>query len=233
MPIPLLKNLILKNYGVIFRGFKPYVLIFLFLLLPLSAHAEPYKILAFGDSLTAGYGLDQGQAYPDKLEKKLRAMGYDVEIVNAGVSGETTTGGLNRLDWTMKHNPDLVMLALGANDALRFIDPGLTKKNLDQMISKIKAYDADVFLLGMLAPRNIGEDFIKRFDTIYPDLAKEYDIPLYPFILEGVATNPDLNLKDGLHPNNKGTEIIADRILPYLRDILDSQQIKQNFNEGK
>lgn len=188
-----------------------------------TAKADTYKILAFGDSLTAGYGLDQGKSYPDKLQEKLLVLGYDVKVINAGVSGETTTGGLNRLDWTMQHNPDLVVLALGANDALRFIDPDLTYRNLDSMIVKIKDRGAKVLLLGMVAPRNGGAEFTQKFDAIYPRLAKVHDIPLYPFILEGVATKPDLNIHDGVHPNEKGTEIIANNVLPYLVDILDSK----------
>lgn len=190
---------------------------------PDTAKADTYKILAFGDSLTAGYGLDQGKSYPDKLQEKLLVLGYDVKVINAGVSGETTTGGLNRLDWTMQHNPDLVVLALGANDALRFIDPDLTYRNLDSMIAKIKDKGAKVLLLGMVAPRNGGAEFTQKFDAIYPRLSKDHDIPLYPFILEGVATKPELNIHDGVHPNEKGTEIIANNVLPYLVDILDSK----------
>jgi acyl-CoA thioesterase-1 len=217
------KNTYTKNYGLISWGFKAYVVFMALFFTPSTAKADTYKILAFGDSLTAGYGLDQGKSYPDKLQEKLLVLGYDVKIINAGVSGETTTGGLNRLDWTMQHNPDLVVLALGANDALRFIDPDLTYRNLDSMIVKIKDRGAKVLLLGMVAPRNGGAEFTQKFDAIYPRLAKVHDIPLYPFILEGVATKPDLNIHDGVHPNEKGTEIIANNVLPYLVDILDSK----------
>lgn len=197
------------------------MLLFLYLCFFTSiAFAETYKILAFGDSLTAGYGLPSGQAFPDKLEVKLKAAGYDVKVINAGVSGETTSGGLNRLDWTLKHDPDLVLLGLGANDALRFLPPDLAYQNLEAMIQNIQSRGIQILLLGMYAPRNSDPRYIQKFDRIFPTLAQKYNIPLYPFLLEGVALNPAYNLADGVHPNNQGTEIIANNLFPYMIHII-------------
>ena len=186
-----------------------------------SANDAKIKILAFGDSLTAGYGLPAGTGYPGQLKKLLSVQGYNVEVINAGVTGETTTGGLNRIDWAMQHKPDLVLLGLGANDALRFLDPKLTESNLSAIVEKIKAKDAAVMLLGMYAFRNAGEVYTTKFDGIYPRLAQKYDVPLYPFLLEGVALNPVLNLKDGLHPNQAGAKIMATNMAPLVAQQLD------------
>lgn len=202
---------------------KVLLLTLSFIFISFQAMAEPYKILAFGDSLTAGYGLDQGEAFPVLLEQMLKTDGHDVKVINAGVSGETTSGGLNRLDWTLQHNPDLVMLALGANDALRKLPPELARENLSKMIEKLQAKDIEVLLLGMYAPRNFGEDYTGKFDVIYSDLAKKYNVKLYPFLLDGVVADPDLNQQDGLHPNKKGAEIIARNLLPFVKDFLESK----------
>jgi acyl-CoA thioesterase I len=179
-------------------------------------------ILDFGDSLTAGYGLPAGQAFPARLEAWLHQQGIEVRVVNAGVSGDTTAGGLARLDWALTDKPDLVILALGANDALRGIEPSSVRENLDKMIGKIEASGAKVLLLGMLAPPNWGEEYRHAFDQIFPELARIHHLPLYPFFLEGVAMKPELNQPDGLHPNERGVAVLVDRIAPVVARLLGS-----------
>jgi len=184
------------------------------------ATAGAPEILAFGDSLTAGLGLPADEAFPVRLEARLRAQGIAVRIVNAGVSGDTTTDGLARLDWALAEKPDFVILALGANDALRGIDPAIVRANLDRMIGKVQASGAKLLLLGMLAPPNWGETYEHAFDSIYPELAKAHGVPLYPFFLEGVAMDPLLNQPDGLHPNQRGVAILVDRIAPIVAGLI-------------
>ncbi len=179
-------------------------------------------ILDFGDSLTAGYGLPAGQAFPARLEAWLHQRGIEARVVNAGVSGDTTAGGLARLDWALADKPDLVILALGANDALRGIEPSTVRENLDKMIGKIEASGAKVLLLGMLAPPNWGEEYRHAFDKIFPELARIHHLPLYPFFLEGVAMKPELNQPDGLHPNERGIAVLVDRIAPVVARLLGS-----------
>ncbi len=179
-------------------------------------------ILDFGDSLTAGYGLPAGQAFPARLEAWLHQQGIEARVVNAGVSGDTTAGGLARLDWALADKPDLVILALGANDALRGIEPSTVRENLDKMIGKIEASGAKVLLLGMLAPPNWGEEYRHAFDQIFPELARIHHLPLYPFFLEGVAMKPELNQPDGLHPNERGVAVLVDRIAPVVARLLGS-----------
>jgi acyl-CoA thioesterase I len=179
-------------------------------------------ILDFGDSLTAGYGLPAGQAFPARLEAWLRQQGIEARVVNAGVSGDTTAGGLARLDWALADKPDLVILALGANDALRGIEPATVRENLDKMIGKIEASGGKVLLLGMLAPPNWGEEYRHAFDQIFPELARIHHLPLYPFFLEGVAMKPELNQPDGLHPNERGVAVLVDRIAPVVARLLGS-----------
>jgi acyl-CoA thioesterase-1 len=181
-------------------------------------------ILDFGDSLTAGYGLMPEQAFPARLEAWLRTRGVPARVVNTGVSGDTTTGGLARLDWALADKPDLVILALGANDALRGIDPATVRANLDKMLDKIKAAGAKVLVLGMLAPPNWGEAYDRAFDKIYPELAHAHQATLYPFFLEGVAMNPELNQPDGLHPNERGIEVLVDRIGPVIAALIPRRQ---------
>ncbi len=173
-------------------------------------------VLDFGDSLTAGFGLPAGQAFPARLEAWLHQRGIAARVINAGVSGDTTAGGLARLDWALAEKPDLVILALGANDALRGIDPSSVRDNLDKMIGKIEASGAKVLLLGMFAPPNWGEEYKNTFDRIFPELAREHHLPLYPFFLEGVAMKPELNQPDGLHPNERGVGVLVDRIAPVV-----------------
>ena len=179
-------------------------------------------ILDFGDSLTAGYGLPAGQAFPARLEAWLHQQGIEVRVVNAGVSGDTTAGGLARLDWALADKPDLVILALGANDALRGIAPSTVRENLDKMIGKIEVSGAKLLLLGMLAPPNWGEEYSHAFDQIFPELARIHHLPLYPFFLEGVAMKPELNQPDGLHPNERGVAVLVDRIAPVVARLLGS-----------
>jgi acyl-CoA thioesterase I len=179
-------------------------------------------ILDFGDSLTAGYGLPAGQAFPARLEAWLHQQGIEARVVNAGVSGDTTAGGLARLDWALADKPDLVILALGANDALRGIEPSTVRENLDKMIAKIEVSGAKLLLLGMLAPPNWGEEYRHAFDQIFPELARIHHLPLYPFFLEGVAMKPELNQPDGLHPNERGVAVLVDRIAPVVARLLGS-----------
>ena len=177
-------------------------------------------ILDFGDSLTAGYGLPESQSFPARLEAWLHRRGIAADVVNAGVSGDTTAGGLARLDWALADKPNLVILALGANDALRGIDPATVRANLDKMMRKIEAAGARLLVLGMRAPPNWGEAYRRDFDRIFPDLAQAHRVPLYPFILEGVVMQPQLNQPDGLHPNARGVAVMVDHIGPVVARVL-------------
>jgi acyl-CoA thioesterase-1 len=192
------------------------------MVLSLPAAARETTILAFGDSLTAGLGLPEDEAFPARLQTKLRGQGLSVRVIDAGVSGDTTTGGLARLDWVLADKPDLVILELGANDALRGIDPKIVRANLESMIDKIRASGAALLLAGMRAPSNWGADYQQGFDRIYPELAQAHRVTLYPFFLEGVAMNPDLNQSDGKHPNTRGEGILVDRIAPYVARLIGS-----------
>ena len=181
-----------------------------------SARAEPFKIVGFGDSLMAGYGLGPGEGFTDKLQAALRAKGRDVTVANAGVSGDTTSGGLARLDWSVPDGTQLVILELGANDMLRGVLPDIPRKNLDEMLAKLKQRKIAVLLAGMRAAPNLGADYQTAFDAIFPELAKKYDVPLYPFFLDGVAGQPGMQLEDGLHPSAKGVDLMVERILPTV-----------------
>lgn len=175
----------------------------------------------FGDSLSAGYGLPAEQAFPRQLEAALQRHGYQVVVQNASVSGDTSAGGLARLDWTLADNPDLVIVELGANDALRGLDPALTHKNIDTILTRLKAAGIQPLLAGMRAPRNLGRDYYSKFDQIYPDLAQSQSVPLYPFFLEGVAGRRELNLDDGVHPNATGVAVIVEHLLPLVKKSLE------------
>jgi acyl-CoA thioesterase I len=181
---------------------------------PAWAHVS--VILDIGDSLTSGYGLPPEQTFPARLEAWLRQKRIEAHVVNAGVSGDTTASGPALLDWTLADKPDLVILALGGNDALRGIDPGTVRANLDKMIQKIEASGAKVLLLGMIAPPNWGEEYKRAFDRVFPELAQAYHVPLYSFFLEGVAMKPELNQPDGIHPNEAGVLVLVDRIGPIV-----------------
>lgn len=183
-----------------------------------SAAPAPHlpKILVFGDSLAAGFGLPADKAFPAQLEGRLKAMGVEARVVNGGNSGDTTADGLARLDWSLADKPDAVILELGANDMLRGIDPKIVRANLDAMLGKIQASGAKILLAGMQAAPNWGSAYQKSFDEIYPELAKARGVGLYPFFLDGVATDAALNQPDGLHPNARGVAVIVDRIAPSV-----------------
>jgi len=191
---------------------------------PANAQSPPVKIAVLGDSLAAGYGVKPDQAFPVRLEAALKAKGRNVTILNQGVSGDTTAGGLDRLDWMLADKPDIVLVELGGNDALRGLDPAVTEKNLSAIIEKLQAAHVTVWLAGMMAPRNLGSDYVTAFDGLYKRIADKYKVPLYPFILDGVAQEPALNQADGLHPNPKGAQIVADKLLPFVTKNLDDAQ---------
>ncbi|PHZ83602.1 arylesterase [Paremcibacter congregatus] len=186
--------------------------------------AKDYQVLAFGDSLTAGYGLAKEDGFTAQLQKYLRDQGHQVTIINAGVSGNTTSGGLARLEWslagTQGGKPDLVLLALGGNDALRGIDPAISRANMDKMLTILQKANIDTLILGMMAPPNMGEDYENKFNTIFPDLAEKYKVDLYPFFLDGVAGDLSLNQGDAMHPNAQGVQAVVRRIAPIIIDKL-------------
>ncbi|HZS84308.1 MAG TPA: arylesterase [Stellaceae bacterium] len=197
--------------------------IMLCLALPSAAAAgaaAPPRILAFGDSLTAGFGLAPEDTFPARLQAKLAAAGYQAEIINGGVSGDTTAGGVARLDWALADKPDYVLLELGANDMLRGIDPKVTYANLDRILTRVAASGAKTLLLGMKAVTNWGSDYQRAFDAIYPALAEKHHLAFYPFFLDGVAMQAGLNQEDGLHPNAAGVAILVDRIAPYVERLI-------------
>jgi acyl-CoA thioesterase-1 len=178
------------------------------------------KIVAFGDSLTAGYGLPANEAFSAKLQQALAGKGIKADIVNAGVSGDTTSGGLARLDWSVPNDADAVILELGANDALRGVDPAVTRKALDEMLQRLKQRAIPVLLCGMYAPPNMGEEFVQAYRDMYPALAEHYGAILYPFFLDQVAGKPEFNQPDGLHPTAKGVDRIVEDILPKVEQLI-------------
>ncbi len=182
---------------------------------------QPLRIMALGDSLTAGYGLSAKDSFPAQLERALNQAGIAAKVLNAGVSGDTTAGGLARLDWALADNPQLVIVALGANDSLRAVAPKVTRENLAAILQKLRARGLSVLLAGMYAPPNLGQDYQASFDSIYPELASQYDVLLYPFFLEGVAAESDLNQADGIHPNANGVAVIVRNILPYVVRLIE------------
>lgn len=190
------------------------------------AMGSEITIVALGDSLTAGYGLAPGKSFPAQLETALRAAGHAVRVVNAGVSGDTTAGGATRLEWALANNPAIVIVELGANDALRGLAPDKAEANLDRILRVVKKQGARPILTGMRAPRNLGADYARQFDEMYQRVAKLREVPLYPFFLEGVAGDPALNLPDGLHPNEKGVEEIVRRILPLVQETIQGLLFK-------
>jgi len=194
---------------------------------PSAGVERPLGIVAFGDSLTAGYGLAANEAFPVQLQRALGAKGVAVNVVNAGVSGDTTTGGLSRLDWSIPDGTDAVILELGANDALRGFDPGIPRKALDAMLSRLRERKIPVLLCGMMAPTNLGAEYGRAFNAIYPDLAAQYGAILYPFFLTGVAADPKLNQRDGLHPTAAGIAVIVERILPQVEQLIARAKASQ------
>ncbi len=187
-----------------------------------GAAAEPIRLLALGDSLTAGYGLPTDQSFPVQLESALRDKGYEVAVINAGVSGDTTAGGLARLDWALSDEPDLVLLELGANDGLRGLDPNDTRRNLAAILERLSERDMPTLLAGMYAPPNLGREYGEVFNALYPELAEIYSVPLYPFFLEGVAADTSLNQADGIHPNGAGVAVIVENMLPAVIGLIES-----------
>lgn len=192
-----------------------------------ASAAEPVRIVAFGDSLTAGYGLQPQEAFPAKLSAVLKAKGYDVNVANAGISGDTTAAGLARLDWSVPKGTQAVILEFGANDAFRGVAPATARKNLEEIITRLKARNIEVMLTGMFAPRNLGKDYVAGFDPIYPDLAKKYNLILVPFFLDGVAGNRNLNLPDGLHPTAEGVDIVVKKLLPSVEALIQRVQVRK------
>ncbi len=193
-----------------------------------AQETPPLKVVALGDSLTAGYGLPADAAFPVKLQKALAAKGIATTMINAGVSGDTTSGGLERLDWSVPPDADAVILELGANDALRGTDPKVPRQALEEILKRLKARNIPVLLAGMLAPPNYGPDYAREFNAIYPDLAKQYGVPLYPFFLDGVAAVSTLNQPDGLHPTAAGVDRVVENILPsveaFLRTVAEQKR---------
>ena len=185
-----------------------------------AATAKTLQLVGFGDSLMAGYQLPQSESYTAQLERALKEKGHDVVIANAGVSGDTTAAGLSRVDWSVPDGTDGVILELGANDALRGISPNETEKNLDAIITRLKDRNIPVLLAGMIAPPNMGGDYGERYNGIYKRLAEKHDIALYPFFLDGVVTQPSLQLDDGMHPNAKGVGVMVERSLPAVEEFI-------------
>ncbi len=188
---------------------------------PAVAAKKLLVIVAFGDSLTAGYGLQPGDDFPAQLEKRLLAQKHKVVVRNAGVSGDTSSGGRARFDWAIGKDVDMVILELGANDALRGIDPGVTRENLAAILKLLKQRKIAVLLTGMRAPPNYGARYQRQYDGIFPDLAARFDVAFYPFFLDGVAARPALNQADGIHPNAKGVAVIVKRMLPHVEAVID------------
>jgi len=214
------------QYLSIWRVFKRLTAIFAFTLtLGLSQTAAAETVIAvLGDSLAAGFGLATNEAFPARLEAALRNAGEDVRVINAGVSGDTSAGGLARLDWVLGDQPNIVLVELGSNDSLRGLDPEDTFDNLDSIVTKLRARDVTVIVAGMLAPRNLGREYVGAFDAIYKRVAEKHGVALYPFFLDGVALNPALNQSDLIHPNQAGVDIIVGKILPAMRAVLQDDR---------
>ena len=185
-----------------------------------AAAARTLRLVALGDSLTAGLGLAPGKAFPDRLEAALRAKGWDVKVINAGVSGDTAADGLARYEWAVPPDGDALIIELGANDMLRGLKPEATKATLAAILDKARAAHLPTLLAGMRAAPNLGPEYASQFSAIYPALAKAYDVPLYPFFLDGVAGDPKLNQPDGLHPTADGVEVIVQKILPSVEALM-------------
>lgn len=208
--------------------FAHMLVLSLFLLVPGTAlaqataarEAKPVKMVVLGDSLSAGLGLSASAAFPVRLQKALQANGIAVDMINAGVSGDTSSGGRDRLDWSVPEGTEAVIIELGANDALRGVDPKVTRSALTDILTRLKARNIAVLLCGMVAPPNYGADYSARFNAIYPDIARQFGVPLYPFFLEGVAAEARLNQADGLHPTAEGVDVIVKNILPTVQAFL-------------
>ena len=182
-------------------------------------------IVAVGDSLTEGLGVQQSEAYPALLEQKLRANGYPYRVINVGVSGETSSGALSRIDWILNLNPDIVILETGGNDGLRAIDPALTESNLNAITDRFQAGGALVVLAGMQTIQNLGQEYTDAYEAIYPTVAAEQGLILVPFFLEGVAAEPSLNQEDGIHPTAEGYEVIVETVYPYVVEAIEQREV--------
>ena len=185
-----------------------------------ARETRPVKMVVLGDSLSAGLGLSASAAFPARLQKALQSKGIAVDMINAGVSGDTSSGGRDRLDWSVPEGTEAVIVELGANDALRGVDPKVTRSALADILTRLQARKIAVLLCGMVAPPNYGADYAARFNTIYPDIARQFGVPLYPFFLEGVAAEARLNQADGLHPTAEGIDVIVKNILPTVEAFL-------------
>lgn len=192
-----------------------------------AQNSTPVRIVAFGDSLTAGFSLPAGDAFPAQLERALKAKGHAVEVINAGVSGDTTAAALERFDWAVPDGVDAAIVELGANDALRGQPPQQARRNLDAILAKLRAKGIELLVAGIPAPHNWGEPYVKAFDPIFADLAQAHGALLYPFFLDGVALKPELSLPDGLHPNAKGVAVIVERILPKAEELIGRVEAKR------
>lgn len=186
--------------------------------------AKPVRIVAIGDSLTAGYGLKLNQAFPARLQAALRAKGINADVINSGVSGDTSAGGRQRLTWALADNPDFAILELGGNDGLRGLEPKQTRDNLEAIIVVLKEKRVDILLAGMLAPPNLGKQYGDEFAAVYPALAQKHNLSLYPFFLDGVAAHPAFNQADGIHPTPEGVDMIVERILPYVEKLIAAKR---------
>lgn len=213
--------------GLVQRAAALY-LIFACILGPIGALAadKPVKIVVLGDSLSAGYGLNVQDAFPSKLAVALKAKGHAVELINAGVSGDTATGGLDRFDWSVPPDADALILELGANDALRGVSPDVTRAALDKILSKVGERKIPVLIAGMKSPPNMGPDYVAKFDGIFPELAKKHNALLYPFFLDGVAADNKLNQRDGMHPTAEGVDVIVKNILPKVEELIAQVKAK-------
>ncbi|WP_309082735.1 arylesterase [Chelativorans sp.] len=215
-----------KLFGTVVSAAKIFSALAAFLLLAPAgtASAEPFSIVGFGDSLMAGYELGPGEGFTEKLQAALRARGHDVTVANAGVSGDTTSGGLSRLDWSVPDGTDLVILELGANDMLRGVAPASTERNLEEIITRLQGRGMEILLVGMYAMPNLGPEYQQAFNSIYPRLAEKYDLPLVPFFLEGVAGNAALQLADGMHPNAEGIDLMVKNVLPTVEPLIQGEK---------
>lgn len=191
---------------------------------------ELVRIVALGDSLTAGYQLPGNHAFPAQLQKALQSRGYNVIVMNSGVSGATASDGLEGLEWSLPEKLDAVILELGANDALRGLSPAVTKDALQEIIQKLKARNVEILITGMLAPKSYGTEYVEAYNNIFPSLAEKHNLLLYPFFLEGVALRPEYNLSDGMHPNQKGVAKIVEHILPKVEELIE--RVNKNRERG-
>jgi acyl-CoA thioesterase I len=210
------------NKGVRVKRIAALLVTMACLMLPAAVRADgkPVQIVALGDSLTAGYGLPNGDAFPTKLQAALKAKGIDAAVANAGVSGDTASAGLERIDWSVPDGTGAVIVELGANDALRGLDPAVTRKALDAILTRLAARRLPVLFAGMKAPPNMGADYASAFDAIYPALAVKHPVIFYPFFLDGVAADAKLNQGDGMHPTAAGVDVIVARILPSVVELV-------------